>query len=449
MRFSFPIGIIVLVGSTALLWWGRSSLIEARSEYNKLKRQADALGVRVTDEGIPVTKSGAKPSKRKGRREREAEVESLLEDVRALALKKYSRIERFDNMMPLGARLAKLDAGQLRMLDKMVRDSANADEDNAFRLLSTYQTLLVNLVKHRPNIAMDHLFNLHTSDIKGVYLKDFPYSSLLSNWASLNPAAAGEWYQENKDALDNSIGYGYLIKRFRKKFINGAAKNDPEEAYQMMKRLGLEKDFELYEGMVKNMQGNEKMNTTLSILRRVCSQSEGGNSGRQYIGMMAVGDKSNPRSFERATEWIDQADLTDEELMSVANMIKQVGNTPEKKRWLQWFQESDLSDDDKRDARGAVLQAWANQDIQAAGEWALEQPEGKLRDEAAGFYADALFYEFRDDAVIWLQSLPQGEMRRSISERFYDEWPAHFAEDRVAADAFAESEGLSVEQRSK
>jgi hypothetical protein len=83
---------------------------------------------------------------------------------------------------------------------------------------------------------------------------------------------------------------------------------------------------------------------------------------------------------------------------------------------------------------------WTREDYRAAGEWLAEASvEDATNRAAVGGYVEAVAPHDPRAAAQWVETLPQGDARRTAAETVFRSWRG---EDEAAAKRLAEAEGV-------
>ena len=143
-------------------------------------------------------------------------------------------------------------------------------------------------------------------------------------------------------------------------------------------------------------------------------------------------------TFIEVSDWLGSANLSSDELVAATKDMQEKVRVGETAQWLDWLAKTDIPDEISKERAFELATRWAEKDYQAAGTWLNSAPDSPEKSAAASAYAAKAYPYDPEDAMQWIQTLPQGPDRTKALETIYQGMP----KDSDAAKAFASEFGL-------
>jgi hypothetical protein len=179
-------------------------------------------------------------------------------------------------------------------------------------------------------------------------------------WAEKDPEAVWQWFQRGKEKGDSQGGMASSV--VLSSLFGALGNSNPELAFKRMSEL----------------DGSEK---TMAHVRSLSSEEQRVMRS-EHSGVLMMNDPKRGAAFilEGAT------------------------------------------DDEKPDRYRQVVQSWAYQDANAAGNWLKEQPEGPQLDKAKEAFVSAASLKDPGSAMVWATTISDKQRREGTISQVYDVW---------------------------
>lgn len=237
----------------------------------------------------------------------------------------------------------------------------------------------------------------------------FVKPTILQSWAATDPKAASRYYESNKSdfAMMGMMGGGRGGSSGAGTIATEWAKQDPEGALAWANTLeGRDKeqatvkalsqiaatDPERAAGLTAGLEGDSLASANRSIASEWAKKDW--NAAESFINGLpadqqgdALGSavrslaNENPTLAASKALQIPEGESRDEAVESVAEAMARE-NPADAAKWVS----ENGTEEAQKDAMRDVMGNWVNQDAKAARAWAVEQPEGPVRDAAVSSY---------------------------------------------------------------
>lgn len=156
------------------------------------------------------------------------------------------------------------------------------------------------------------------------------------------------------------------------------------------------------------------------------------------LSELAFGRSDAKGSFIELSDWIASANLSSDELVAATKGMQDKVRVGETGQWLDWLSKSDMPDEIAKERAFELASRWTEKDYQAVGQWLNSSPGSPEKNAVAGAYAAKAYPYDPENAMKWIQTLPQGTDRTKALETIYRGLPQGSDE----AKAFASENGL-------
>ncbi len=143
-------------------------------------------------------------------------------------------------------------------------------------------------------------------------------------------------------------------------------------------------------------------------------------------------------SFIELSEWIGSANLSSDELVAATKGMQDKVRVSETAQWLDWLVKNDMPDDASKQRAFELATRWTEKDYQAVGQWLTSSPDSPEKTAVAGAYAAKTYPYDPENAMKWVDTLPQGPDRTKALKAIYQ----NMSKDSDEAQAFANQYGL-------
>jgi len=143
-------------------------------------------------------------------------------------------------------------------------------------------------------------------------------------------------------------------------------------------------------------------------------------------------------TFIEVSDLLQSANLSSEELVAATKDMEKKVRVGETGQWLDWLTKNDIPDEVSKERAFDLATRWTEKDYQAVGQWLINSPNSPEKTAVAGAYAAKAYPYDPENALKWIQTLPQGPDRTKALETIYQGMP----KDSDTAKAFASEYGL-------
>jgi len=459
MKFSVLISIVIVAITAVLATLQGVRHTDLKEERTVLETRALALGLPL--DGQQAGKSdaalagGAKGTTRSGSgaasdhkaiaKEFSVELFAMARKMKEMQkAKSQPSLQEQQEMMAFFLRFMELDPQVIPHIIAELRATNEFDDDEKRTILGMS---FMALAQSSPQTALD-VFISSGDLIQGNESRHM-VGMALSKWASDDPAAALDWIELHESDLPEKAA-----NDARKLAIASSFQSDPNFGVQMA--LDLERD----DLMALTMQVGSLMRTPenqLELFRSLrdslgdlptdpskIDKDFAANASKEQLlrgGLLVgLGGTLASQPFEKASEFLDSAELGPVETIAVAKGIaERAGSLQDPGSWLPWIHENSLEHDRDQNVTN-VIRNWTNNDFRATAAWIGEQPDGLLRERATHSFAQTVAPHEPASAAKWALTLPESERRTDLLRTIRHQWQN---KDKDAADTFAAEHGLS------
>jgi hypothetical protein len=184
-----------------------------------------------------------------------------------------------------------------------------------------------------------------------------------------------------------------------------------------------------------NAQERDKL---LAEIREFATTPEQVALVNNTLSQLAFGPDYAKLTFKEVSDWLGSANLSGEELVGATKDMQNKVRVGETAQWLDWLAKSDVPDEVSKDRAFQLASSWTEQDYQAVGQWLNSSPDSPEKTAVAGAYAAKAYPYDPENAMKWIQTLPQGPDRTKALEAIHQDLPQGSDE----AKAFASENGL-------
>lgn len=143
-------------------------------------------------------------------------------------------------------------------------------------------------------------------------------------------------------------------------------------------------------------------------------------------------------TFVEASDLVQTANLSREELVAATKDMEKKVRVGETGQWLDWLAKTGIPDEVSKVRAFELADQWAEKDYLAVGQWLNSSPDSPEKSAVASAYATKTYPYDPENAMKWIQTIPQGPDRTKALETIYQGMP----KDSDAAKAFASDFGL-------
>jgi hypothetical protein len=429
MKISMALALLILALGVPIGWRERLQLASARERHAQLVSK-------VAQSGITHDPTRRRDGVRGTRREHEnkEEVAKKLAADFIAAGEKNGKLDEAtqDKMSELLARVASLDAAQLKALFTEILASTELTRGARRKLLFS----LAEIASDHPRAALVTLTESINLSNEADLAKDL-ISASLSKWAKEDPTAVLEWVRKNGAIFSKLVDENSKVR-----IISSAAENHPALAFQLVDGLGLapkDKNAALSE-IAKAPETAQDRTVTLAAISAHLASLPAGQARDQMSNLLIPGILTNAvwDGFDAATQWLDGAGLTPEQLdMSQVNLLWQA-RLDETGKWVEWMGKTQPGGQSDW-YMSEMVNHWTRKDPQAAGKWLASTPDSPTKNTFISTFAKSVSRHDPEAAAQWAMTLPPGEDRSNTLKKIYENWPKH---DEAAKETFAEKHRL-------
>jgi hypothetical protein len=163
--------------------------------------------------------------------------------------------------------------------------------------------------------------------------------------------------------------------------------------------------------------------------------SKAGPKADYPFTMSAFAGNISSAGFEQGSRWMEESDLSKDEMKNLAGNIICNATNSEKGLWIEWMGKNFSGKDREQEIYNA-MQSWTETDSRAAGEWLVKAPDNTAKTIAVATYARTVAPHDPKVAAQWAITLPPGEIRKSTLSNVYKKWLKDEAANTAERDAF-------------
>ena len=131
--------------------------------------------------------------------------------------------------------------------------------------------------------------------------------------------------------------------------------------------------------------------------------------------------------------------LSSEELVAATKDMEKKVRVGETGQWLDWLAKTDIPDEVSKQRAFELASRWTEKDYLAVGQWLNSSPNSPEKSAVASAYAAKTYPYDPENAMKWVQTIPQGPDRTKALQSIYQGMP----KESDAAKAFARENGLT------
>jgi hypothetical protein len=162
------------------------------------------------------------------------------------------------------------------------------------------------------------------------------------------------------------------------------------------------------------------------------------------LSELAFGRPDAKGSFVELSDWLESANLSSEELVAATKGMQDKVRVGETAQWLDWLAKSEVPEQVTKERAFDLATRWTEKDYQAVGNWLNSTPDSPEKAAVASAYAARTYPFDPENAMKWIQTLPQGPDRTKALQTIYQgmQKSKTFDYDREVIGAFAREHGL-------
>ncbi len=160
------------------------------------------------------------------------------------------------------------------------------------------------------------------------------------------------------------------------------------------------------------------------------------------LSELAFGRSDAKGSFIELSDWLGSANLSSDELVAATKGMQDKVRVGETAQWLDWLAKAEMPDEVSKQRAFELANRWTEKDYQAVGQWLNSSPGSPEKNAVASAYAANTYPYDPENAMKWIQTIPQGPERTKALEAIYQGIRKDENYDREAVEAFAREHGL-------
>jgi hypothetical protein len=143
-------------------------------------------------------------------------------------------------------------------------------------------------------------------------------------------------------------------------------------------------------------------------------------------------------TFVEAYDLLQAVNLSSEELVAATKDIEKKVRVGETGQWLDWLAKTDIPDEVAKERAFELATRWTEKDYLAVGQWLNSSPDSPEKSAVASAYAAKTYPYDPENAMKWVQTIPQGPDRTKTLQSIYQ----GMQKDSDEAKEFASEYGL-------
>jgi DNA-directed RNA polymerase subunit F len=143
-------------------------------------------------------------------------------------------------------------------------------------------------------------------------------------------------------------------------------------------------------------------------------------------------------TFIEVSDLVQSAKLSSDELAAATKDMEKKVRVGETGQWLDWLSRTGIPVEIAKERAFELADRWTEKDYVAVGKWLNSAPDSPEKSSVAGAYAAKTYPYDPENAMKWIETLPQGPDRTKALATIYQGMP----KDSDEAEAFASEFGL-------
>jgi len=441
--------LLLLVAVLAAAWQDRARLAALRAEQAALRQRAEELGFRREDGELSLpAKRGTRPDPEAEARAAAARFAAHAMEMEALgdaALAQPDKALR-ERMIARMDEVARLDAGQLRILIGELMDSREIDDEQREQLVGF---AFVKMLAKDPRLALDVL--LDTPSLGNLSRRRPPERSewlkfAISRWAEVAPRAALAWLRDREASMETDENGAEAMHGLQRGLIYGVSRTNPRLAMELANEHGINRGVFVTDVLEQSARTPEQRAEAVNLLREWQAHTKEDpelyqEAMARSLASLALG--SAWQGYEQTAGWIDAQGFTPAELSLMTRYPFHASQLPaaDRSRWMAWLG-AELPPESAHEPARTFFVDWMNADPVAAKEWQGSAPDGPSRHAATSVIAEGLTRKEPQEALRLALTIPEGSIRTSTLKSLYDNWPRWQPSGQEAAEKMAEEYGV-------
>jgi hypothetical protein len=176
----------------------------------------------------------------------------------------------------------------------------------------------------------------------------------------------------------------------------------------------------------------------LEEMRYLANTPEQKEIVKGQLSDLVFGRSDAKGSFIELSDFISSANLSSEELVAATKNMQNNVRVADTAQWLDWLSKNDIPVEIAKERAFDLATRWTEKDYQAVGQWLNSSPVSPEKTAVAAAYAAKAYPYDPENAMKWIETLPQGPDRTRSLETIYQGMP----KDSDEAEAFASENGL-------
>lgn len=256
---------------------------------------------------------------------------------------------------------------------------------------------------------------------------------VVSTWAKREPEAAWNWYMKRRESGEAPLGGngfdGSLLAIF-----GATAAKDLDSALEKVSLLDDDNSRNMaLMGIAFAAMDADKRNEILA-------RSESLDPDTKQSLLQNVLSQWAQTEPDAVMAWLRSQPAEERAALTNRTSYALIGNNPEK---AAAFLMEDATEQNSGQRYSAIVNAWANRDPIAAGEWLNRQPKSPAQDQARMNFANQVVRLDPEAAMEWAKSISDEGTRRDSVRNVYQQWRRR---DADAADAALGNSGLAADK---
>ncbi len=406
MKFSITLSAIILIVAAAFAWRDQQRLGSIRNTYDKLAAEATSLGITPAVTAYERTQRPDRPDQAAAAKALATDyIERYRQLVTSDLLDEKAIDDLYEQRIEISEKISKLSDTQMKTVLAELRAATGLDEPTKrWMILNALSTI----ADTQPRTALEFMMEwLDPNDKIGVIPKNIKRKAQM-NWAKDDPLGAFDWHRANQKLHPDRIN-----------------------------------DIDIFYPVVRQVSTPEQRAIVYSALRDRATDPNESPRSEEFVGRvireLAFSAGGSLSGFEEASAWIESAQLSEKEFEVATDALSLRLNPNENGKWIEWMGNSGMSEKLAKQRIAEIAEDWTKGDYRAIGKWLSTAPDSLGKTTAVATYAATVYDYDPDNAMQWLQTLPQGPDRSKALETIHQSMP----KDSDQAKAFAIEHGLN------
>ncbi|MBK1882689.1 hypothetical protein JIN85_09690 [Luteolibacter pohnpeiensis] len=230
----------------------------------------------------------------------------------------------------------------------------------------------------------------------------------------------------------------FAIENAKTSIIKQVAETDRSRAMQLMTELDIKyPDDCIFDILKASVKAGDSLAALQDVREFINSSDSSSDTADVYESALNYfGGQCQKMGFDAGVAWIKEAQLTQSETYQLCRNFGGSMQTEDAAKWIDWFN-TNLPEKSSASIAKNIIFNWTNSDYKAVGNWLNTLPASKEKYLKVSKYAYTISDYEPEDAVDWLESIPEDQRQNEAKCRIYNNLLEKNPNDPSKAEDFA------------